>query len=74
MAGKPVQLHALTYPENFIEFHADYDVDGRHVSEKRQGRHEMFIAVLSAVDEGRTPEISDKMKRNYPRLVEALSL
>lgn len=73
MATKPVQMHALTYPDG-VELHSDYVVDGRHISDKNYSRDSRFFEIFTQVDNGEIPVLSKKMAKNYPDMVRAIKL
>lgn len=61
----PVRIHALVGVSGEIDLHEDHERDGKHVSSGHTPRIKRFIEICKAVDEGRDPEISPKMRKNY---------
>lgn len=66
-SSKPVQYHLSPSSQGY-DLHADYEQNGKHISEKRDGRDSLFIEILNAVDRGEKPKVSQKMKNNYKTL------
>lgn len=64
---KPTQYHIVPTSDGY-DVHADYEKEGKHVSEKMEGRDKKFIEIFDALDRGETPTITISMAKKYPTL------
>lgn len=67
-SGKPIQYHLVPTYDGY-NLHADFlDEKDNHKSIKKDSRDNVFLKILQAVDAGKIPTISKKMKKNYKTL------
>ena len=67
-SSKPIRYHVAPCSEGY-DLHADYEVNGKHVTGRSASRDMVFVEILNAVDMGEKPTVSKKFKNNYKTLL-----
>lgn len=68
--------HKATSPQRYhlapdtlgYDLHADYIINGKHVSKRKDSRDQLFLSILESVDNGEIPSVTLKFKKRYPLL------